>query len=703
MKKRQICKIFLWEAPLLLSLMASSSYGLADGLAKSNDADDLLELSLDELNDITIATRTSRSSSEIPSTVYVYTQEDIRRHGWNSLAELVPDIPGVDVINKGGRGVTLSVRGVADLSFHGSKTVVMIDGHNAAYSALSSPGFSGIMNQYDIFNAKRVEVQVGPGGTLHGANAFGIVINIITMAPEDVGGVQADLIYGSQGEVIPSVRYGQRYGAWGVFQSVTAWKQTDSALGEIAISKNPDGSLVNYNNDTFEAQTSENFDLHGYVDYDDKLRIGYRYSRVDSGRGTSLTSTEKGRLLIDQPMIYIDYTAGLSDRVSYSLVSHYKKSKMDIQENYFVDTVRNRVGVSLNDSDSLVIDNQFTFFQNSQLTWVSGLYLERSRQRPSAVKIVQNTTDPSDREQPQLNPLEDYDNYAGYLQMEWIPEDKFYLVTGLRYVKTDSKYPSELIPRLGISYALSDNWKTKFNYQKGYRPPGVGDGRARGTAIAGNPDLTSEIIDSYELTLVGRPSKQFGVRATYFNSKINDLIARTSYTGSGGFSGIDENIGRIDIEGIELELNYDVSEKLQIESTATYTDSVDAMGDVKTRTVVPYKLNLSFISRPAKQWEIAWDNYFRWNPTTDEGNALYNGEDAQDWILSNITVTNDQAFSIKNLKLSLSIRNLLNEEYGHIDPRSTRNSGPSGPRTPFLTSYHPQETINVLLGMHYQF
>ncbi len=79
-------------------------------------ADDFLSLSLEELGEITIATRTSRSSSEIPSTVYVYSQEDIRSHGWTSLSELVLDIPGVDVINKGGRGVTRSVRGVGNLS-----------------------------------------------------------------------------------------------------------------------------------------------------------------------------------------------------------------------------------------------------------------------------------------------------------------------------------------------------------------------------------------------------------------------------------------------------------------------------------------------------------------------------------------------------------------------------------------------------------
>lgn len=677
-------------------------------IAETPPADDFLELSLEDLGDITIATKTSRSSSEIPSTVFVYTQEQIRQHGWNSLAELMQDVPGVDVINKGGRGTTLSVRGVGDLSFHGNKTVVMIDGHNTSISSKNSPGYSGFMNQYDIFNAKRIEIQIGPGGTLHGANAFGIVINIITLSPEDINGVEADFIYGSQGEYIPSIRFGGRNENLGFFQSLTLWEQDDSELAEINISKNPDGTLIKYDNSTFEEQTSSNFDLHGYIDYDDTLRIGYRYSRVDGGRGTSLVSFEKGSLKIDQPMLYLDFSTGLSDRITYTLSTHYKKTRTDKTQNYFINTTNNiytpynTVGSLASKSDSFVMDNQFTFFQNGELTWVGGLYLEASDQSIRNVTIKRNTTDKNQRPDVSYNSDENFDNYAGYIQMEWMPDNNFYLVTGLRYVDSQKQYDSELIPRLGLSYILSDSWTAKFNYQKGYRPPSVDEGQPA-PRVAPNTTLDSETIDSYELSLVGKPHAQIGLRATWFVSSISDLIARTAYVGD-DFDSIDNNVGKIDVNGLELEFNYDVNDKLRIESTATYTDSVDKETDERIRTVIPYKLNLSFIASPAANWQLAWDNYFRWNPTTDTENALYEGDDAEDWILSNLTVSNERSFNVKGLRLSMSIRNLLNEKYGHVDPRSsviTRSNGTQG--APFVTSYHPQETINVLFGVHYRF
>jgi len=141
-----------------------------------------------------------------------------------------------------------------------------------------------------------------------------------------------------------------------------------------------------------------------------------------------------------------------------------------------------------------------------------------------------------------------------------------------------------------------------------------------------------------------------------------------------------------------------VNDKFEIESTATYTDSVNKITNENTRTIIPYKLNLSFIIRPLQQWTLVWDNFFRWNPSTDADNALYEGADAQDWILSNLTVTNVQAFNVKGLNLTFAIRNIFNEEYGQVDPRSTVSPG-----KPFLTSYHPQESMNFIFGINYHF
>ena len=370
---RLVSTIFVFKLACLWSATCHAATATSETSLR-----ELLNLSFDDLLNVTISSRTSRKLSNIPSTVYVYTQEEIRKHGWTSLAELIQHVPGVDVVNKH-PGVTLSVRGVGDLGFHGRKTVIMIDGHNMAFSALGSPGFGGFMNQYDIFNAKRVEILIGPGGTLHGANAFGIVIDIKTKTPEEINGVGADMFYGTQGEYIPSLRFGKQFDKWGFFQSFTLWRQSDSELSEVAISKNPDDFLVVYDNENFESLTTKNYDIHGYADYDKRFRLGYRFSKVDSTRGTSLISTQAGVLKVDQSFIYFDWNQPLTQRLRYTLKSHYKTTEHDEDESYFVDTTRNIVGSLDLGSESLMLDNQFTFEQDDTVTWVGGLFYEYSK------------------------------------------------------------------------------------------------------------------------------------------------------------------------------------------------------------------------------------------------------------------------------------------------------------------------------------
>lgn len=139
----------------------------------------LLDFPIEQLLEINISTLTPHKINDVTGTVYVYSQKDIKKHGWLHLSDLVQHIPGVDVGNTGS-GIFLSTRGVVDKTAHGNKTVILIDGHNMSFSSTNSPGFLGFNKQYSLAGIKQVEVIVGPGSTLHGANAFNMVIDLIT-------------------------------------------------------------------------------------------------------------------------------------------------------------------------------------------------------------------------------------------------------------------------------------------------------------------------------------------------------------------------------------------------------------------------------------------------------------------------------------------------------------------------------------------
>lgn len=158
----------------LYFLCLTSLCGRLDG----QTGEEILALSLEELLSIKIrsATQHDEKLSDIPATVYVYTSEDISRAGYHDLMQLLAHVPGVEYAYphswlQGGQ------RGFAG---NWSKTKLLIDGMDAN---LLFTGEAFIGNQFMLDNAERVEIIMGPGSVVYGADAFSGVINIVTKKP----------------------------------------------------------------------------------------------------------------------------------------------------------------------------------------------------------------------------------------------------------------------------------------------------------------------------------------------------------------------------------------------------------------------------------------------------------------------------------------------------------------------------------------
>ncbi|MGH1370890.1 MAG: TonB-dependent receptor plug domain-containing protein [Cellvibrionaceae bacterium] len=157
-------------APLLLA-----SASLADN--------DMLALSLEQLMDMDVTVNSASKSDEkimdVPSAIYVISQEDIRRAGITSIPEALRMAPGLHVAQITSNEWAVSARG---LNGRFSRyLLVLIDGRSV-YSSM----FSGVnWDEHNLIMADidRIEVIRGPGATVWGANAVNGVINIITRHP----------------------------------------------------------------------------------------------------------------------------------------------------------------------------------------------------------------------------------------------------------------------------------------------------------------------------------------------------------------------------------------------------------------------------------------------------------------------------------------------------------------------------------------
>ncbi len=134
-------------------------------------------------NTITSVSKKAEKLELAPATIHVITAEEILNRGYQSLENLLNDIPGFDVSRTNGLiGTTFYQRGYRSAN-NTDKTMILVDGveDNEMYTQFAFMG-----KQLPIQSVKRVEIIYGPASSLYGANAFCGVINIITKDPTDL-------------------------------------------------------------------------------------------------------------------------------------------------------------------------------------------------------------------------------------------------------------------------------------------------------------------------------------------------------------------------------------------------------------------------------------------------------------------------------------------------------------------------------------
>ena len=151
-------------------------------------------LDIDELSQIRIVTASKRPESiaEIPAAIRVVTSEDIKRSGATTIPEALRNVPGLNVAQINNSAWAIGARGF--MWQYANKLLVMIDGRSEY-----SPVFGGVTwdtLDYLLEDIDRIEVVLGPGGSIWGANAVNGVINIITNSAKETQGV---LIYAGGG------------------------------------------------------------------------------------------------------------------------------------------------------------------------------------------------------------------------------------------------------------------------------------------------------------------------------------------------------------------------------------------------------------------------------------------------------------------------------------------------------------------------
>ena len=278
----------------------------------------LADLSLEQLANLPVTSVSKKPEplADAAASVYVISNDDIRRSGARTLPEALRLAPNLQVAQATADSWAITARG--SNATYADKLLVLIDGR-IVYSPLFSGTFWEVQNVM-LEDVDRIEVISGPGGTLWGTNAVNGVINVITKKSQDSQGTLVSAgggRYGADG----AARYGHDVGDDGSYRVYGLVKDTYASSTAAGVPQADGVNLLQMGFRSDWGQTDHRFTLQGdaYGANEDQHFPGGR------ARATGMN-------------LMGHWDDQLADGAGVSLLTYYDRSKR-YQPNDFDDTL----------------------------------------------------------------------------------------------------------------------------------------------------------------------------------------------------------------------------------------------------------------------------------------------------------------------------------------------------------------------------
>lgn len=167
-----------------------------------------------------LLTANSRRRVDVTVPVLNVGAEEIAIAGAESVERLLADLPGLQAESGTPTGSNIMIRGIG-----GPRVLVLMDGQPISGALMENRDLSRL----SLAGVERVEVVKGPLSSLHGSDALGGVINIITSDPKPGLQTTARALTGSQGrhEAEATISGGSSL----LYRVTGGWRQQDLVAG----------------------------------------------------------------------------------------------------------------------------------------------------------------------------------------------------------------------------------------------------------------------------------------------------------------------------------------------------------------------------------------------------------------------------------------------------------------------------------------
>lgn len=554
---------------------------------------------------VTTATKTEKNIDGVSASVIVVTKEDIEKISASTLKDVFEKIPSINA--QYARFPHPSSKSKAAISIRGvgaNGTLMLLDGKRL--SAETENPYE--MNRIPASMIERIEIVKGSMSTLYGSDAIGGVINIITKKITEAQ-TAIDLKYGlnKKGDAKQKnfnfTTIGKNdYFNYKVFGSVvdeeTFTKRknyTQTAVNPqtgAIIGANPQNGVSGKEDVTFiDDATVLSFGTRLEKNLTDNLLAGIDFNYFKEEREGIYLGNAKfsgGGLIKNTPILSkdnnkrIDVSTDFEYQVNKDLTTNLKFYRSYYKKRNETTPVNFTGPVNKKFSANVTIDNvesTTTYLLNDSNILTFGAEYRKETRDSSAINPNPSSDDFITKEV----------TYKSlFLQDEIEITDSLNATLGARYDHI-SNADSKVTFQAGAVQKLNNNTSLRVNYSQGFRAPDTAelfvvapvfkDGKRFGSDVIFGPkttayDLKPEESQSFEIALSNNFNK-LSSEIVAFHTNIKDKIELVSYGAGAGKYYTSENLDKVEINGLELRLDYDFTNYLNTNFNLTYLDTED--------------------------------------------------------------------------------------------------------------------------------
>ena len=638
----------------------------------ANDKDNLdylFELSLENLLDIEIvvSTKSNKSLTDSPSTLSVFTENEINKLGIHTLNELLNLVPGFQVYSDGvysdGGAVTARGRSSSSSNF---EILMLMDGQRLNDGR--SGGASTTNPNIALENIARVEIIRGPGSAIYGSNAFTGVINLITKTDSN----SVNVTIGQYGAISASLNYAK-----------TIEKGTFSAFVKSYEQDGEDLNIGTVANPAFSNKTNSGTEFYAKYSGDTfNLRARYMIRDVEGFYVLGLIDDDFNRREASQYYINGDFSWSLEEHFSAKVGASYLNNSVlgaiTLMPAGTFGPDGPLFGLSSPPSNDS-FDTEYSSDSSeesvfAELTWKMSedseiLFGITHRRENSEELTLKNNFDLAMFVNEQF-PI----NYYGELLPTTVLQTaKKRNITGL-FAQIDSKINDQLLfttgariddysdfgrtfnPRLGLVYKLNKVKTLKLSYGKAFRAPSPAEtNRQNSSIVAGNFELKPEKITTLELHWSQR-HEIVNVAMTLFDNTITDAVVLLPSPGTNLVSW--QNGEEYNNSGGEFEVISTLSDSIFMR--ASYTHFFDLPVESQKQSKNMFTLSINYHQGP---WNANL-NGFRHSETTyiysDATTSTLVPVNLDSYMVLNLNLSYKW---LKNSRINLNTKNIFDEKY----------------------------------------